>query len=41
MTLKQKYESAVMGYVKAFEKKQDCELDYWVGDVIGGGCGLR
>lgn len=37
-TLKAKYERIVDAYIKEFEKKQDMELEHWVGDEVGGIC---
>lgn len=36
--LKAKYERIVDAYIKEFEKKQEVELEYWVGDEVGGIC---
>ena len=33
--LKDNYEKAVNAYIKAFEDKHECYLDYWVGGNIG------
>ena len=34
--IKKQYESAVAAYIKEFCKKQECDLEYWVADQIGG-----
>jgi len=34
--LKQDYHNACNAYVAAFEKKQGCNLEMWIGDEIGG-----
>jgi hypothetical protein len=38
MNLKSNYEKAVNDYVKVFEEKQDCYIQYWVADRIGEIC---
>lgn len=37
-SLKEKYERIVNAYIKEFEKKQDMQLEFWVGDEVGGIC---
>lgn len=37
-SLKEKYKRIVHAYIKEFEKKQDVQLEYWVGDKVGGIC---
>jgi len=36
--LKTNYEKAVNDYVKVFEEKQDCNIQYWVADIVGEIC---
>lgn len=35
-TLSDEYNKAVNAYIKEFEKAHDVQIDYWVGDEVGG-----
>lgn len=38
MTTIEKYEKSVMQVIDEFCKKQDCDFEYWVGDIVGEIC---